>query len=621
MTALFVYRREVLARLAARAAAKANVVLQSIAVEQFEGTKPGHRVVVLPVEDLARIQDRGLAADARIVVYGRSSELAAVTLPGATFLVAPFRVDELAGLLESLVPTGLGPASAKPAPTPEEPATRPRVKPTRTAAPGEPQVEGEERYRILAVDDDRIIRRLYERVLTEVGYEVLLAEDGEDAWQKIAPFAPDLVISDVEMPRVDGYELCRRVKEYPQWAQTPFIICSSLSGGRDVMRAFESGTDDYLIKPINEDELLGRVAEMLATIEQGGRESILVVDDSRIVRNLVRGGLVKQGFEVETAVDGRDALDKLDAMEGMPAMIISDFEMPRMNGFELGMELRARPDAKGIPLIVMSARDDKRYKSLMKTAGAVGYIGKPFEPDKVVALVERVLAEQRLKAEKARIRELVADDAVAQAVREIRLGKRSLAKTESMTLLFSDLKGFSTMCTRLSAEVVVDLLNGYFDTMIPPIRDNLGDVDKFIGDAIMARFRDPDDETREPSPLRAIRAALDMQKALVNYNRTQPGDQQLHMRIGINYGEVVIGSIGAKIRRDFTTIGDEVNRAQRLESNAQIDGVCIAENTYQLVKDWVRAEPREQRIQLKGIAEPVQVYDVLDIVDRDPEEA
>lgn len=279
MTALFVYRREVLARLAVRAAAKANVALQSIAVEQFEGTKPGHRVVVLPVEDLAQIQDRGLASDARIVIYGRSSELAAVTLPGATFLVAPFRVDELAGLLESLVPMGLGPAPAKPVPAPaapakpvpapEEPATRPRVKPTRTAAPGEPHAEGEERYRILAVDDDRIIRRLYDRVLTEVGYEVLLAEDGEDAWQKIAPFAPDLVISDVEMPRVDGYELCRRVKEYPQWAQTPFIICSSLSGGRDVMRAFESGTDDYLIKPINEDELLGRVAEMLATIEQG----------------------------------------------------------------------------------------------------------------------------------------------------------------------------------------------------------------------------------------------------------------------------------------------------------------------------------------------------------------
>jgi CheY-like chemotaxis protein len=536
-------------------------------------------------------------------------------MAGMRYLVSPFRVDDLAGLLESIVPrVAPSPVQGRMPPVAEqetqktiEPPDR-AARPQTTAPPEKP-----EKYKILAVDDDRIIRRLYERVLTEVGYEVLLAEDGEDAWQKIASFAPDLVISDVEMPRVDGYELCRRVKEYPQWAQTPFIICSSLSGGRDVMRAFESGTDDYLIKPINEDELLGRVAEMLASIEQGGRELILVVDDSRIVRNLVRGGLVKQGFEVETAMDGLEALDKLEAMVAMPSMIISDFEMPRMNGFELGMELRNRPQTKGIPLIVMSARDDKRYKSLMKTAGAVGYIGKPFEPDKVVALVERVLAEQRLKAEKARIRELVADDAMAQTVREIRLGKRSVAKSESMTLLFSDLKGFSTMCTRLSAETVVELLNGYFDAMIPAIQRNQGDVDKFIGDAIMARFRDPEEEVRDPSPLRAIRAALDMQQALREYNRTQPGDQQLHMRIGINHGQVVIGSIGAKSRRDFTTIGDEVNRAQRLESNARVDGICIAENTYQLVRDRVIVEPRESLIQLKGIDQPVQVYDVLGI--------
>jgi DNA-binding response OmpR family regulator len=614
MTVLFVYRRDVLVRVAARAAEKAGLSFESVAAEGCDRLDPRARVVVLPIEDVMRL-GAGLPPSTRMVVYGRASERGQSTFPGASFLVSPFRVDDLAGLLESLAPrTAPSPAyaaaqPASPGPDPQAPAQPAPSSPPPSRTPPEKP----DKYKILAVDDDRIIRRLYERVLTEVGYDVLLAEDGEDAWQKIASYAPDLVISDVEMPRVDGYELCRRVKEYPQWAQTPFIICSSLSGGRDVMRAFESGTDDYLIKPINEDELLGRVAEMLATIEQGGRELILVVDDSRIVRNLVRGGLVKQGFEVETAVDGRDALDKLEAMTEMPSMIISDFEMPRMNGFELGMELRARSATTGIPLIVMSARDDKRYKSLMKTAGAVGYIGKPFEPDKVVALVERVLAEQRLKAEKARIRELVADDAVAQAVREIRLGKRSMARTEPMTLLFSDLKGFSTMCTRLSAETVVNLLNGYFDAMIPPILRNQGDVDKFIGDAIMARFRDPDDGSREPSPLRAIRAALDMQEALRQYNRTQPGDQQLHMRVGINHGQVVIGSIGARSRRDYTTIGDEVNRAQRLESNAQVDGVCIAESTYRLVQDRVVAQPREQRIQLKGIAEPVQVYDVVGI--------
>jgi adenylate cyclase len=236
----------------------------------------------------------------------------------------------------------------------------------------------------------------------------------------------------------------------------------------------------------------------------------------------------------------------------------------------------------------------------------------------MVAIVERVLGEQRLRAEQARIRELIADDAMAQMIREVRLGKKGVARTESMTLLFSDLKGFSTMCSALSAEEVVDLLNGYFDAMIPPIRETEGDVDKFIGDAIMARFRDPDDGVeREPSPLRAIRAGLGMIRALEAYNEGLPGDTELHMRIGINHGEVVIGAIGASSRRDYTTIGDNVNRAQRLESNASVDGVLIAESTYQMVKDRVKVKKRRKKVALKGIPEPVNAYDVLGIVEEE----
>ncbi|MCU0691292.1 MAG: response regulator, partial [Polyangiaceae bacterium] len=421
MSAVFLYRRDVLARLAARAGAKARVEMSCVEVDSFEEAACKARVVVIPAEDLRLLQERGIPGGAAVVVYGRRSEREGLALPqGAEYLESPFRVDELAALLRppqanvQWQSTGAAREHERPAQMATTTSTGALARPTAATTSA--------RYKILAVDDDRILRRLYERVLGEVGYEVLLAEDGEDAWTKLPAFGPDVIISDVEMPRMDGYELCRRVKEYPQWAQTPFIVCSSLSGGRDVMRAFESGTDDYLIKPINEDELLSRVAEMLASIELGGREAILVVDDSRIVRNLVRGGLVKQGFEVEMACDGQDALERLAAMEVKPSIILSDFEMPRMNGFELGMALRGDPATKSIPLLVMSARDDRRYRSLMKTAGAVGYIGKPFEPDKLVALVERVLAEQRLKAEKARIRELVADDAVAQAVREVRLG-------------------------------------------------------------------------------------------------------------------------------------------------------------------------------------------------------
>jgi DNA-binding response OmpR family regulator len=607
VSALFLHRREALARIAARAGAQADVALACARSSEYAPADADVDLIIVHLDDLDLVKERGLPEAARLVLYGRAIAARASEIPGgAAILESPFRTRDLVRILEEHAP------STRPA-SPEPPTGPGRSSGERGAL--DPAAQG---YKILAVDDDVVIRRIYQGVLGDAGYRVLTARDGEEAWENLPGFGPDLVISDVEMPRLDGYGLCRRIKEHPQWSQTPVIICSSLSQGRDVVRAFESGTDDYLIKPIHEDELVSRVSELLASIEQGGREPILVVDDSRIIRNLIRGGLSKHGFEVSTAEDGKDALEKVASMDPLPAVIISDFEMPRMGGFDLGMALRSDERTRSVPLIMMSARDDTRNRKLMKAAGAVGFLGKPFEPDKMVALVERVLGEQRLKAEQAKIRELIADDAAAQLVRDVRLGRKSVARTEQMTLLFSDLKGFSTMCSHLSAEEVVDLLNGYFDAMIPPIREAEGDVDKFIGDAIMARFRDPDDGVeREPGPLRAIRAGLGMIEALKEYNAGLPGGHELHMRIGINHGEVVIGAIGASSRRDYTTIGDNVNRAQRLESNASVDGVLIAESTYQLVKGRVKVKKRRQKVKLKGIAEPVNAYDVLGIKERE----
>ncbi len=612
MSVLFLHRRPLLAKLAARAGREKDVEVTSRAIDDISGVAwSTFRQVIAPLDDLEVLREAGLGDETALVLYARQAEERQAELPkDAKALELPFRVADLAALLER--------DEATPTPDPTSAAGSERLdgrdgRDGRNEKPSEPPPPSD-RYKVLAVDDDLVIRRLYERVLTDAGYDILLAEDGEAAWKLLPGYGPDLVVTDVEMPFLDGYALCKRIKEHTQWGQTPVIICSSLNRGRDVVRGFESGTDDYLIKPIHEDELLSRVAELLAAIEQGGRETILVVDDSRIIRNLIRGGLTKQGFEVLVAADGQDALEQIAELDQPPAIVISDFEMPRMGGFDLGMALRQSEETRSIPLIMMSARDDTRNRRLMKAAGAVAFLGKPFETDKMSALVERVLAEERLKEEQRRIRSLIADDAMDQIVREARLGKQTVAQIESMTLLFSDLKGFSSMCSRLSAEEVVGLLNGYFDAMIPPIRDNEGDVDKFIGDAIMARFRDPDDGVeREASPLRAIRAALGMLEALKSYNASISSDSSLHMRIGINFGEVVIGAIGSAERRDFTTIGDTVNRAQRLESNASVDGVLIAQPTWELVADHVVVRKREEKVQLKGIPEPVDAYDVLEV--------
>jgi class 3 adenylate cyclase len=139
------------------------------------------------------------------------------------------------------------------------------------------------------------------------------------------------------------------------------------------------------------------------------------------------------------------------------------------------------------------------------------------------------------------------------------------------------------------------------------LKSEAADIDKFIGDAIMALFDELPDA--DPAPVRAIRAALEMQEALGEWNRKLGRDMAI--RIGINVGTVVRGDIGSRhVRRDYTVIGDAVNRAQRFESKAPRGGVLVGERTYQASRDRFEFEPHPG-LQLKGVPEPVNAYVVL----------
>ena len=138
---------------------------------------------------------------------------------------------------------------------------------------------------------------------------------------------------------------------------------------------------------------------------------------------------------------------------------------------------------------------------------------------------------------------------------------------------------------------MVELLNDFFDVMCPIAQGRGGDIDKFIGDAIMAVFDELPDG--DPAPLRAVRAALAMQTALARVERQARRRPALQMRIGVNIGPVVRGDIGSRlVRRDYTVIGDVVNRAQRFEANAPKGGVLVGEQTYLATRDFVEYEAR-----------------------------
>ncbi len=222
-------------------------------------------------------------------------------------------------------------------------------------------------------------------------------------------------------------------------------------------------------------------------------------------------------------------------------------------------------------------------------------------------VIEDISNEKRLKSTMSRYMDPgIADRMVARGA-EILGGQNVEA-----TVLFSDIRGFTTLAEQLGAQGTVSLLNEYFTLMVDCIQREEGMLDKFIGDAIMAAFGIP--VTHEDDADRAVRAAIAMINTLNKWNRQRVSEGKLPVNIGIglNTDTVVSGNIGSSKRMDFTIIGDGVNLASRLESACKQYGarILISEFTVRKLNGTYRKREID-RVVVKGKTEPVAVYEIL----------
>ncbi|MCK9522786.1 MAG: FHA domain-containing protein [Proteobacteria bacterium] len=178
------------------------------------------------------------------------------------------------------------------------------------------------------------------------------------------------------------------------------------------------------------------------------------------------------------------------------------------------------------------------------------------------------------------------------------------------TILFADIRGFTSMSEHMAAADVLQMLNEYFEIMVDIAFKHEGTVDKFVGDEIMVLWGAP--MSHNDDPARAVRAAVDMQRALVDFNalRTADGKQAIHIGIGINTGELVAGYIGSTRTMSYSVIGDTVNTAARLCSAAQAAQVVISEATRAHLGAEFDCVPLEN-VQAKGKSKPINVFNVL----------
>lgn len=186
---------------------------------------------------------------------------------------------------------------------------------------------------------------------------------------------------------------------------------------------------------------------------------------------------------------------------------------------------------------------------------------------------------------------------------------------KKLTVFFSDIQGFTQLTDTMDPEAMTMVLNVYLDAMTQIALDHGGTIDKFIGDAVMVFFGDPESKGGQQDALACVNMALAMQlkmAELKTYWQSQGYKLPFHIRMGINTGYCTVGNFGAEDRMDYTIIGGNVNLASRLESNAAADQILVSKSTRQLVQDFVECEPLGE-IMVKGIAAPVQTYAVVGV--------
>jgi adenylate cyclase len=188
---------------------------------------------------------------------------------------------------------------------------------------------------------------------------------------------------------------------------------------------------------------------------------------------------------------------------------------------------------------------------------------------------------------------------------------------KKLTIFFSDVVNFTATTDKLESEDLTNLLNRYLTEMTNIALEHGATVDKYIGDAIMVFFGDPESRGVKEDARACVRMAVTMLKRMRELHaewQELGAEKPFHLRIGVNTGYVTVGNFGSEDRMDYTIIGSAVNLTARLQSHAEIDGILLGHETYSLVKEEIAAE-EQTPIKVKGFAEPIRCYKVLGLYD------
>lgn len=315
----------------------------------------------------------------------------------------------------------------------------------------------------------------------------------------------------------------------------------------------------------------------------------MLVDDTPLNIQMLHQVLKGSGFHLLMARNAEDALRI--ARDEHPDLILLDIVMPDIDGFEACRRLKADPATRDAAVIFMSSLSETDSKVKGLEVGAVDYITKPFEPAEVIARVNTHLTIQRLRRDLTSKNEFIRNvfgryvsEQVAQRVLDSPEGLDLGGEEREVTILMSDLRGFTSIVNRRTPKEVLGLLNLYLEAMVEVVGRYGGTMIEILGDSCLVMFGAP---LAQPDHAdRAVASALAMQLAMTDVNRIaqEQGWPLLEMGIGIHTGPCVVGNIGSERRSKYTAVGTTVNLAGRIESVTMGGQVLVSETTRSLLQ-------------------------------------
>ena len=342
---------------------------------------------------------------------------------------------------------------------------------------------------------------------------------------------------------------------------------------------------------------------------------ILVVDDETdlevLIKQKFRQKIREHKYEFLFAINGKHALEQLELNTDVD-VVLSDINMPEMDGLTLLSKINEQNTL--LKAVIVSAYGDMENIRTAMNRGAFDFVTKPVNFEDLELTMEKTISHvQQLRETMKAIKEnnilkMYVDETVLNfmAGREFE-SSLMVNETVDATVAFIDICSFTTISENESPDIVVKLLNKYFDVMVKEIIAQGGYIDKFMGDAVMAVFRG------DYHLDRAMDACLAVRKT-VNELPNESGNIFFtpKVSIGINSGEMISGNIGsANLKRlDYTVIGDVVNTAQRLQTIAKEGQIIISESSYEKVKESFNCN-KVGEVSLKNKSNPVMIYEVL----------